>query len=206
MASEVLHSQAGQLVLEKVFVRHRRLHAGLDAGKHRGRRRARDPAAGRGQAPDLWTIRGSRLCGSGRAGPASRGQPADLRLRRPRTAAQGEAEQVERDFVATTGVDLKVVDAADRFLSALAGVTEPRPQGYRPGVHSHVRGCGAGGRGRNGRRGISGSGHSVSRCGRVRRRRKARPSESPVGGLPDDLQFSLIEPLRTLFKDEVRGG
>ena len=37
----------------------------------------------------------------------------------------GEAEQVERDFVAATGVDLKVVDAQDRFLDALAGVTDP---------------------------------------------------------------------------------
>ena len=38
---------------------------------------------------------------------------------------EGEAEQVERDFVAATGVKLKVVDAAERFLGALAGVTDP---------------------------------------------------------------------------------
>ena len=38
---------------------------------------------------------------------------------------QGEAEQVERDFVASTGVALKVVDAAEQFLGALAGVTDP---------------------------------------------------------------------------------
>ena len=38
---------------------------------------------------------------------------------------QGEAEQVEKDFVAATGVDLKVVDAAGTFLDALAGVTDP---------------------------------------------------------------------------------
>src|SRR5690606_31247361 len=37
----------------------------------------------------------------------------------------GEAEQVEKDFVAATGVRLHVVDAADRFLTALAGVTDP---------------------------------------------------------------------------------
>src|SRR5215470_14693125 len=37
----------------------------------------------------------------------------------------GEAEQVERDFVAATGVRLKVVDAADRFLAVLAGLTDP---------------------------------------------------------------------------------
>src|SRR5205085_5483493 len=38
---------------------------------------------------------------------------------------KGEAEQVERDFVASTGVQLKVVDARDRFLTALAGITDP---------------------------------------------------------------------------------
>ena len=38
---------------------------------------------------------------------------------------KGEAEQVEKDFVAATGVQLKVVDAADRFLAALDGVTDP---------------------------------------------------------------------------------
>jgi GMP synthase (glutamine-hydrolysing) len=38
---------------------------------------------------------------------------------------KGEAEQVERDYVAATGVDLHVVDAAKRFLDALAGITEP---------------------------------------------------------------------------------
>ena len=38
---------------------------------------------------------------------------------------KGEAEQVEQDFVAATGVDLKVVNAQERFLTALAGVSDP---------------------------------------------------------------------------------
>ena len=38
---------------------------------------------------------------------------------------QGEAEQVEKDFVAATGVDLHVEDAAGEFLGALAGVADP---------------------------------------------------------------------------------
>src|SRR5262249_35269950 len=38
---------------------------------------------------------------------------------------QGEAEQVEKDFVAATGVDLHIEDAAGAFLGALAGVTDP---------------------------------------------------------------------------------
>src|SRR5680860_1476262 len=38
---------------------------------------------------------------------------------------KGEAEQVERDYVSATGVDLRVVDAAKTFLSALEGVSDP---------------------------------------------------------------------------------
>ena len=52
----------------------------------------------------------------------------------------GEAEQVEKDFVAATGVDLVVVDARDRFLSALAGCpTRGEAQDHRPGVHPGLR-------------------------------------------------------------------
>ena len=38
---------------------------------------------------------------------------------------KGEAEQVEKDYVAATGVKLVIVDAAEQFLDALAGVTDP---------------------------------------------------------------------------------
>src|SRR3712207_9182356 len=38
---------------------------------------------------------------------------------------QGETEQIGRDCAATTGADLRVVDASDQFLSALAGVSDP---------------------------------------------------------------------------------
>src|SRR3712207_7833703 len=38
---------------------------------------------------------------------------------------EGETEQIERDFVAVTGVDLRVVDAREQFLGALAGVSDP---------------------------------------------------------------------------------
>ena len=53
----------------------------------------------------------------------------------------GEAEQVEKEFVAATGVDLVVVDARERFLSALAGVSRPRgeAQDHRPRVHPGLR-------------------------------------------------------------------
>ncbi|MFL6081555.1 MAG: glutamine-hydrolyzing GMP synthase [Ornithinibacter sp.] len=125
----------------------------------------------------------------------------------------GEAEQVEKDFVAATGVDLLVVDARERFLSALAGVSDPEEkrkiigrefirvfeQAARDVVGSHsgdsdhpveflVQGT------------LypdvveSGGGTGAANI----------KSHHNVGGLPDDLQFKLVEPLRLLFKDEVR--
>ena len=126
---------------------------------------------------------------------------------------EGEAEQVEKDFVAATGVRLKVVDARSGSSTALAGRHRPRgeAQDHRPRVHPRLRA----GRARGRRRGRRRDGEpSSSSC----RARSTRTSSSPaaatgtanikshhnVGGLPDDLQFELVEPLRTLFKDEVR--
>src|ERR671910_571631 len=120
----------------------------------------------------------------------------------------GEAEQVERDFVAATGVDLKVVEAADQFLSALAGVTEPEVKRKIIG-REFIRTFEAAAREVVGEAGDveflvqgtlypdvveSGGGVGAANI----------KSHHNVGGLPEDLQFSLIEPLRTLFKDEVR--
>ena len=124
----------------------------------------------------------------------------------------GESEQVEKDFVAATGVDLVVVDARERFLSALAGVRDPEEkrtaigrefirvfeQAARDVVGSHV----------DDTHPVeflvqgtlypdvveSGGGSGTANI----------KSHHNVGGLPDDLQFTLVEPLRLLFKDEVR--
>ncbi len=120
----------------------------------------------------------------------------------------GEAEQVERDFVAATGVKLKVVDAAGQFLDALAGVSDPEDKRRIIG-REFIR-CFEGAA-----REIVASGQSVdflvqgtlypdvveSGGGAGAANIK---SHHNVGGLPDDLQFALVEPLRTLFKDEVR--
>ena len=124
----------------------------------------------------------------------------------------GEAEQVEKDFVAATGVDLVVVDAREQFLAALAGRHRPRgeAQDHRPRVHPGLRAGGA-----RRRRPRGDDGHPVeflvqgtlypdvveSGGGEGAANIK---SHHNVGGLPDDLQFELVEPLRTLFKDEVR--
>jgi GMP synthase (glutamine-hydrolysing) len=120
---------------------------------------------------------------------------------------QGEREQVEQDYVAATGITLVTVDAADRFLDALAGVSEPETKrkiigrefirvfeqaaadlAADAGVQFLVQGTlypdvvESGG----------GTGTATIK------------SHHNVGGLPEDLTFTLVEPLRWLFKDEVR--
>ncbi|GAA5071223.1 glutamine-hydrolyzing GMP synthase [Thermocatellispora tengchongensis] len=122
---------------------------------------------------------------------------------------KGEAEQVERDFVAATGVNLRVVDASDQFLKALEGVTEPEEKRKIIGrefirvFEDEQRAILAGADGAVDFlvQGTlypdvveSGGGTGTANI----------KSHHNVGGLPDDLAFELVEPLRTLFKDEVR--
>ncbi|GAA2075324.1 glutamine-hydrolyzing GMP synthase [Streptomyces albiaxialis] len=124
---------------------------------------------------------------------------------------KGETEQVEKDFVAATGVRLKVVDASERFLSALSGVSDPEQKRKIIGrefirvfeqaqaeivaeapsdepVAFLVQGT------------LypdvveSGGGTGTANI----------KSHHNVGGLPEDIEFELVEPLRKLFKDEVR--
>src|SRR5690606_36099627 len=125
---------------------------------------------------------------------------------------EGEAKQVEEDFVAATGVDLVVVDARERFLDALAGVTDPEDKRKIIG-REFIRVFEQAARDVVGH--ADAEGHPVkflvqgtlypdvveSGGGSGTANIK---SHHNVGGLPDDLQFSLIEPLRALFKDEVR--
>jgi GMP synthase (glutamine-hydrolysing) len=125
---------------------------------------------------------------------------------------KGEAEQVERDFVASTRVRLKVIDASARFLAALDGVDDPETKRkiigrefirvFEQAAREIVAGSAATGESveflvqgtlypdvvESG----GGSGTATIK------------SHHNVGGLPEDLQFGLVEPLRTLFKDEVR--
>jgi GMP synthase (glutamine-hydrolysing) len=120
---------------------------------------------------------------------------------------KGEAEQVERDFVAATGVKLRVVDAAERFLKALSGVTDPEEKRKIIGrefirvFEDEQRAILADGPVDFLVQGTlypdvveSGGGTGTANI----------KSHHNVGGLPDDLKFALVEPLRTLFKDEVR--
>ncbi len=125
---------------------------------------------------------------------------------------KGEAEQVEKDFVAATGATLKVVDAQERFLNALAGVSDPETKRkiigrefirvFEQAAREVVAAAG------DGDEAVeflvqgtlypdvveSGGGPGTANI----------KSHHNVGGLPDDLRFTLVEPLRELFKDEVR--
>ncbi|GAA2215385.1 glutamine-hydrolyzing GMP synthase [Nonomuraea monospora] len=120
---------------------------------------------------------------------------------------KGEAEQVERDFVAATGVKLRVVDASERFLKALEGVTDPEEKRKIIGrefirvFEDEQRAIMADGPVEFLVQGTlypdvveSGGGTGTANI----------KSHHNVGGLPEDLEFTLVEPLRALFKDEVR--
>ncbi len=124
----------------------------------------------------------------------------------------GEAEQVERDFVEATGVDLKVVDASKPFLDALAGLTDPEDKRKAIG-REFIRAF------EQAAREVVGEAESGGHPVRFLVQGTLYPdvvesgggegaasikSHHNVGGLPADLQFELVEPLRTLFKDEVR--
>ena len=124
---------------------------------------------------------------------------------------RGEREQVEETFARQLHIDLRSVDAGDRFLEELAGVSDPETKRKRVGetfisvfeeaareldnadgeAEFLVQGTtypdvveSAG----------SGAGGATATI----------KSHHNVGGLPDDLRFELVEPLRYLFKDEVR--
>ncbi|WP_067833023.1 glutamine-hydrolyzing GMP synthase [Nocardia lijiangensis] len=127
----------------------------------------------------------------------------------------GEREQVQKDFVAATGAKLVTVDAVDKFLGELKGVTDPEEKrkiigrefirSFEDAVSEVVAAHGA----EDGQapkveflvQGTlypdvveSGGGSGTANI----------KSHHNVGGLPEDLEFELVEPLRLLFKDEVR--
>jgi GMP synthase (glutamine-hydrolysing) len=119
----------------------------------------------------------------------------------------GERAQVQRDFVAATGATLVTVDAEPTFLAALSGVTDP--EGKRKIIgRQFIRAFEGAVRDTLENKDIeflvqgtlypdvveSGGGTGAANI----------KSHHNVGGLPGDLKFKLVEPLRLLFKDEVR--
>jgi len=124
---------------------------------------------------------------------------------------QGEREQVERDYVAATGIRLVTESAEDVFLSALAGVSDPEQKRKIIG-REFIRSF------EKAEQKLIAEAKLDNRPIKFLVQGTLYPdvvesgggatagikSHHNVGGLPEDLQFELIEPLRELFKDEVR--
>ncbi|MFC4337317.1 glutamine-hydrolyzing GMP synthase [Salininema proteolyticum] len=120
---------------------------------------------------------------------------------------QGEAEQVLGDYAQLTGIDVRGVDVSDRFLAELKGVTDPEEKRKAIGrefirtFEQAARDIASEGEFEYLVQGTlypdvveSGGGTGAANI----------KSHHNVGGLPEDMKFELVEPLRALFKDEVR--
>ncbi len=120
---------------------------------------------------------------------------------------KNERQLVERTFTDHFDIDLRVIDAADDFLSDLANIVDPQEKRTRIGhrfikvfknaaadLSSGVRFLAQGTLYPD----VIESGHGhAGQAANIK-------THHNVGGLPEDLGFELIEPLRELFKDEVR--
>jgi GMP synthase (glutamine-hydrolysing) len=119
---------------------------------------------------------------------------------------KGEVEAVRRTFTGHFRADLHVVDAADRFLGALEGVSDPQEKRRRIGhvfidvfkdEARHIAGARFLAQGTLYPDVIESGGSPDGPAANIK-------THHNVGGLPKELGFELIEPLKDLFKDEVR--
>jgi len=117
---------------------------------------------------------------------------------------KNEGEQVIAAFSDQFKIPLVAVDAEDRFLTRLRGVTEPEAKRKIIGEEFIRVFEEEAGRLEGARYLVQGTLYSdVIESGGGTGAATIK-SHHNVGGLPDDLEFELVEPLRTLFKDEVR--
>lgn len=118
---------------------------------------------------------------------------------------QGEAEQVMKSYGGSLGLKIHCVNAADEFLSALKGVTDPEAKRKAIG-ETFIRVF------EKKAREIGGASWllqgtlypDVIESGHKGKGAAVIKSHHNVGGLPEKMNFAILEPLRDLFKDEVR--
>jgi GMP synthase (glutamine-hydrolysing) len=118
---------------------------------------------------------------------------------------KGESEQVVETFRRNLGIELIHVDAGDRFFTALAGVTEPEQKRKIIGelfiriFEDHTGGVS------DAKFLVQGTLYpDIIESGGTHGTASVIKSHHNVGGLPEDMRLELVEPLRDLFKDEVR--
>jgi GMP synthase (glutamine-hydrolysing) len=117
---------------------------------------------------------------------------------------KGEPEQVQRTFALELGMNLVYVDAEERFLQRVAGVTDPEAK--RKIIGAEFIRVFEEEANKLGRPGFLVQGTiypDVVESG-VGKGARLVKSHHNVGGLPEDMQLELVEPLRELYKDEVR--
>ncbi len=119
---------------------------------------------------------------------------------------KNEREQVRETFEKNMGLRLVVVDAVDRFMTALAGVTDPEQKRKIIGREFVEVFQEEAAKISNAKWLAQGTIYPdvIESAGAKTKKAKTIKSHHNVGGLPETLHLKLLEPLRDLFKDEVR--
>lgn len=118
---------------------------------------------------------------------------------------KGEPEQVVQVFRHNLGANLVYVDATDRFLDKLAGVADPEQKRKIIGAE-FIRVFEEEARKLSGIEFLAQGTIYPDIVESGTKTNKVVKSHHNVGGLPEDLKFELVEPVRQLFKDEVRAA
>ena len=119
---------------------------------------------------------------------------------------KNEREQVRETFEKNMGLKLIVVDAIDRFMNALAGISDPEQKRKIIGREFVNVFQEEAAKIKNAKWLAQGTIYPdvIESAGAKTKKAKVIKSHHNVGGLPDTLHLKLLEPLRSLFKDEVR--